>query len=172
MRGYRFLNLNLFTEDPMTTSQYLTAWAMYYAAALGCLIVWWRITKPLNATFASWLRLIATVLLLTPGYTDPERIWMSPAMLAIGYEVLTDGPQGLTLNGLIVLIATSVALIIKALFFRKPLRFGAWITSSKAHSADAHTSVGESIPRDLIVGSHKPVVRYRERKPSSEPHIS
>ncbi len=106
----------------MTTSQYLIAWTVYGAAAVGCLIVWWRMTRPLNATFASWLRMYAAVILLTPGYTMPNDAWLSPAFLAIIYDALsTTIPQSLPPNAVLLIITAVAATVIKALFFRKPL---------------------------------------------------
>jgi len=31
--------------DTMTENDYLTAWGLYAFAALGCLLVWWRMTR-------------------------------------------------------------------------------------------------------------------------------
>ncbi|CAM3507961.1 hypothetical protein [Parendozoicomonas haliclonae] len=106
----------------MTFTQYLIAWSVYILAAIGCLFVWWRMTRPLNPTFASWLRLIATVLVLTPGFTSQEMTWLSPGLLAIAYEFLSTGPEGLAMNGTILGGTLAGALLIKLLFFRRSFR--------------------------------------------------
>ena len=105
----------------MTLTQYLIAWSVYIFAATGCLAVWWKLTRPLNATFASWLRLWSTVAVLTPGFTSQEMTWMTPALPATLFDLLTFGPEALSRNGLILVASLLIATVIKLLFFRGSL---------------------------------------------------
>ncbi len=102
----------------MTLTQYLIAWTIYCTAAIGCLAVWWRMTRPLNPTLASWLRLWASVAILIPGITNQGEQWLSPALLAALYDGLTNGPEAITRNGILVVGALAVATLIKLIFFR------------------------------------------------------
>ena len=54
-------------------NDYLLAWAAYGFAALGCLLVWFQITRPLWRALREPLRLIVAVLLLSPTIVDPAR---------------------------------------------------------------------------------------------------
>ena len=104
----------------MSLTQYLIAWTVYIAAALGCLLVWGKITASLNYKLASWLRFWAAALVLTPGFTNPEMTWFSPAFLAMIYDGLTHGPEHMTQNAMMVAGGLVVFTAIKLLFFRNP----------------------------------------------------
>lgn len=65
------------------TNDYLLAWIAYGVAALGCLLVWFRLTRPLWRWLREPLRLVMAVLLLTPTLVDAERGLYAPAV-AIG----------------------------------------------------------------------------------------
>ena len=69
-------------------NDYLLAWAAYGAAALGCLLVWFRITRPLWRPLREPLRLIVAVLLLTPTIVDPERELFAPAIAITALDML------------------------------------------------------------------------------------
>ncbi|MCL6268641.1 hypothetical protein M3P05_01565 [Sansalvadorimonas sp. 2012CJ34-2] len=104
----------------MTLTQYLVAWMVYILASLGCLAVWWRMTRGFGPALSAWLRLFAAVLVLTPGLTSPDMHYMSPAFLGALFDGLTNGPEAMMRNGILlggVLIIVSVG---KILFFRSP----------------------------------------------------
>lgn len=61
------------------TNDYLLAWISYAIAALGGLLVWFRLTRPLWRWLREPLRLIMAVLLLTPTLVDAERALYAPA---------------------------------------------------------------------------------------------
>ena len=102
----------------MTLTQYLIAWTLYILAAMGCLAVWWQMTKGLKNAIASWLRLWASVAVLTPGFTSQDMTWMTPALPAALYDLLTHSPEGMTGNIILLIVALVIATVIKLLFFR------------------------------------------------------
>ena len=69
-------------------NDYLLAWAAYGVAALGCLLVWFRITRPLWRPLREPLRLIVAVLLLTPTIVDPQRELFAPAIAITALDML------------------------------------------------------------------------------------
>ena len=62
------------------TNDYLLAWIAYAVAALGGLLVWFRLTRPFWRWLREPLRLIMAVLLLTPTLVDAERGLYAPAL--------------------------------------------------------------------------------------------
>lgn len=69
-------------------NEYLLAWAAYAVAALGCLLVWLRMTRPLWRWLREPLRLIVAILLLTPTIVDPERGLFAPAVAITALDLL------------------------------------------------------------------------------------
>lgn len=69
-------------------NDYLLAWTAYGIAALGCLLVWFRITRPMWRWLREPLRLIAAVLLLTPTIVDPARELFAPAVAITALDML------------------------------------------------------------------------------------
>ena len=57
----------------MTEQDYLLAWGLYAIAALGCLLVWFRMTGWIWRWLREPLRVVVAVLLLTPTIVrNPE----------------------------------------------------------------------------------------------------
>ncbi|MEN2505358.1 MFS transporter [Stutzerimonas stutzeri] len=69
-------------------NDYLLAWSIYGIAALGCLLVWFRVTRPLWRWLREPLRLIVAVLLLTPTIVDPTRELFAPAVAITALDIL------------------------------------------------------------------------------------
>ncbi len=131
----------------MTLTQYIIAWTVYLLSAIGCLAVWWRITHTLSQhrAIGSWLRLWATVAVLTPGLTSPDMPWLSPALFATLYQGLTLGPQAMVGNGMIILAALFVTSIIKLLFFRSVVK-----KNRKGKEGTKRTTKRRRIPNQRI----------------------
>jgi hypothetical protein len=72
----------------LLTNEYLLAWTAYGIAALGCLLVWFRMTRPMWRWLREPLRLIVAVLLLTPTIVDPARELFAPAVAITALDVL------------------------------------------------------------------------------------
>ena len=69
-------------------NDYLLAWTVYGVAALGGLLVWFRVTRSLWRWLREPLRLVVAVLLLTPTIVDPARELFAPAVAITALDVL------------------------------------------------------------------------------------
>ncbi|KNC05326.1 hypothetical protein [Pseudomonas sp. RIT-PI-a] len=72
----------------MTENDYFLAWGIYAFAALGCILVWFRITRWMWRYLREPLRLLGVVLLLTPTVVDPARDLLAPAVAISTLELL------------------------------------------------------------------------------------
>lgn len=72
----------------LLANEYLLAWTAYGVAALGCLLVWFRVTRPMWRWLREPLRLIVAVLLLTPTIVDPAKELFAPALAVTALDVL------------------------------------------------------------------------------------
>ncbi|WP_341962883.1 MFS transporter [Pseudomonas sp. RC10] len=68
----------------MTDNDYLIAWGLYAFAALGCLLVWFKLTGWMWRYLREPLRVIGAVLLFCPTIIDPAKEIYAPA-LAISF---------------------------------------------------------------------------------------
>lgn len=73
----------------MTENDYLLAWGAYAVAALGCLLVWFRVTRWMWRYLREPLRLLAAVLLFSPTVVDPAREEvLAPAIAITALDLL------------------------------------------------------------------------------------
>lgn len=72
----------------MNENDYLLAWSAYGAAALGCLLVWWQMTRWLWRWLREPLRVLVAVLLGTPTLIDPSRELFAPAIAVFSLDTL------------------------------------------------------------------------------------
>lgn len=72
----------------LLANEYLLAWTAYGIAALGCLLVWFRITRSMWRWLREPLRLIVAVLLLTPTIVDPTKELFAPAVAITALDLL------------------------------------------------------------------------------------
>ena len=64
----------------MTENDYLIAWGLYAFAALGCLLVWCRLTRFMWRWLREPLRVLMAVLLFSPTIIDPVKEKFAPAI--------------------------------------------------------------------------------------------
>ncbi|VVN94120.1 MFS transporter [Pseudomonas fluorescens] len=74
--------------DTMTENDYLFAWGLYAFAALGCLLVWLRMTRWMWRWLREPLRLLMAVLLFTPTIIDPVKEKFAPALAITALDLL------------------------------------------------------------------------------------
>jgi hypothetical protein len=74
--------------DTMTENDYLIAWGLYAFAALGCLLVWMRITRWMWRWLREPLRLLMAVLLFSPTIIDPVKEKVAPAIAITVLDLL------------------------------------------------------------------------------------
>nr|WP_296248519.1 MFS transporter [Pseudomonas sp. UBA4194] len=72
----------------MTENDYFLAWGIYAFAALGCILVWFRITRWMWRYLREPLRLLGAVLLLTPTVVDPAKDLLAPAVAISALELV------------------------------------------------------------------------------------
>ncbi|WJN58132.1 MFS transporter [Pseudomonas sp. SO81] len=72
----------------MTEQDYLLAWGIYAISALGCLLVWFRMTGWMWRWLREPLRVIVAVLLLTPTIVDPAKELFAPAIAITALDLL------------------------------------------------------------------------------------
>jgi len=110
----------------LPANEYLLAWSAYGIAALGCLLVWLRITRPLWRWLREPLRLIMAVLLLTPTIVDPAKDLFAPAVAITALDLLFKvgsnawrAVADLALYGLVAFAIYAVFAVIRWLFERR-----------------------------------------------------
>ncbi|VVM86004.1 hypothetical protein PS862_02918 [Pseudomonas fluorescens] len=72
----------------MTENDYLIAWGLYAFAALGCLLVWMRMTRWMWRWLREPLRLLVVVLLFSPTIIDPVKEKVAPAIAITALDLL------------------------------------------------------------------------------------
>ncbi|MGG2397391.1 MFS transporter [Pseudomonas sp. SH1-B] len=72
----------------MNENDYLLAWAAYGVAALGCLLVWMRMTTWMWRYLREPLRVLVAVLLFSPTIVDPARELFAPGIAVIAMDLL------------------------------------------------------------------------------------
>lgn len=72
----------------MTENDYLLAWGLYALAALGCLLVGFRLTGWMWRWLREPLRVIIAVLLFTPTIIDPVKESFAPAIAVSALDLL------------------------------------------------------------------------------------
>ncbi len=71
----------------MTENDYLIAWGCYAFAALGCLLVWMRLTRWMWRWLREPLRVLMAVLLFSPTIIDPVKDKLAPAVAITALDV-------------------------------------------------------------------------------------
>ncbi|WP_263260810.1 MFS transporter [Pseudomonas sp. RIT-PI-S] len=72
----------------MTENDYYIAWGLYAFAALGCLLVWFRLTRWLWRWLREPLRVVAAVALFTPTVVDPAKEQFAPAIAITALDLI------------------------------------------------------------------------------------
>ena len=72
----------------MTEHDYFLAWGIYAIAAVGCLLVWFRLTRWMWRYLREPLRVIALVLVATPTIVDPIKELYAPAVAIAALDLI------------------------------------------------------------------------------------
>ncbi|TBU93407.1 MFS transporter [Phytopseudomonas dryadis] len=72
----------------MIENDYLLAWGAYAIAALGCLLVWLRLTRWMWRYLREPLRLLVAILLFCPTIVDPARELFAPALAIVALDLI------------------------------------------------------------------------------------
>jgi len=115
----------------LTDLEYLIAWTVYLAAAVGGLTVWWRMTRWISWVVVRQLaRALLAALLLTPSAISTDIHQWAPAMFVYLFDMLlVKGNDTSLATGplmwacLVALVVVGVQLII-TLYLSKPTAQG------------------------------------------------
>lgn len=128
------------------TNDYLLAWIAYAIAALGGLLVWFRLTRPFWRWLREPLRLVMAVLLLTPTLVDAERGLYAPALaisvMDMAFKVGNSALQAVVDLAMYGLVAFSLYFLLVAIRWGiqrgrpQPLRAGAQPADQHADDDD------------------------------------
>lgn len=163
MRPPAILEIAMF----LIANEYLLAWSAYGIAALGCLLVWFRITRPMWRWLREPLRLIMVVLLVTPTIVDPAKELFAPAVaitaLDLAFKVGNNAWRAVADLALYGLIAFALYAVFAGLRFMLERRKPQGPTDS-AVDEDPRTL------RERLVGKEddRPASRYQAR---TEPRL-
>ena len=120
----------------MNEQEYLLAWGAYAIAALGCLLVWCRMTRWMWRWLREPLRLLVAVLLFSPTLIDPARELFAPAIaitaLDIAFKVGNNAWRAVADLSLYLVIAFAVYLLF--VLVRWPIE--RWWKSRRAEKAE------------------------------------
>ena len=72
----------------MIENDYLLAWSAYLIAALGCLLVWLRMTRWMWRYLREPLRLLGVVWLFSPTVVDPAKDAFAPAIAITALDLV------------------------------------------------------------------------------------
>ncbi|MHB9422131.1 MFS transporter [Pseudomonas amygdali] len=72
----------------MTENDYLIAWSVYAFAALGCLLVWFLMTRWMWRYLKEPLLVAVAVLLFTPTMVNPAKDAMAPAVAITALDLM------------------------------------------------------------------------------------
>ena len=86
-RYYKRL-ITCLTTDVMTENDYTIAWGLYAFAALGCLLVWFLMTRWMWRYLREPLVVIVAVLLFTPTLIDPVKDVYAPAIAVSALDLM------------------------------------------------------------------------------------
>ena len=140
----------------MIENDYLLAWSAYAVAALGCLLVWFRMTGWMWRYLREPLRVLVAVLLFTPTIVDPARELFAPAIaisaLDLAFKVGNNAWRAvadLALYGIIAFVLYQLFVLI-----RWPLE--SWWKRRRAEAAPAQDEGDEPTLREVLARERSP----------------
>ncbi len=118
----------------LSANDYLIAWSTYLLSAAVLLITGWRLTSRMWSWVKDPLRVMAAVVLLTPASVDGDPAHLAPAVVIVGFELLTaeDGGLGPLLGVRLLLILIFAVLgvwLLRLLWF--------WLVDSRTRVSKA-----------------------------------
>ncbi|MGQ7818274.1 MFS transporter [Metapseudomonas furukawaii] len=136
----------------MTENDYLLAWAAYGVAALGCLLVWFRLTGWMWRWLREPLRVLVAVLLLTPTIVDPAKDQFAPAIAITALDLMFKVGNNAWKAALDLTMYTIIAFGLYLAFagIRWPIERR--IKARRAADEDARQADGEPTLREVIQG--------------------
>ncbi|WP_312932402.1 MFS transporter [Pseudomonas sp.] len=152
----------------MTEHDYLLAWGLYAFAALGCLLVFFKLTGWMWRWLREPLRVVLAVLLLSPTIVDPAKDSFAPAIaisaLDLAFKVGNNAwraASDLAMYGLFAFVLYAVFVLV-----RWPLENRARARRQQAEAAAERRRVEDEQlePAPMAADLND---RYRERTPAA-----
>jgi signal transduction histidine kinase len=131
----------------MTENDYYIAWGIYAFAALGCLLVWFRLTRWLWRWLREPLRVIAAAALCTPTVVDPAREQFAPALAITALDILfkVAGNAWRAVSDLAMYTVIALAIYVLFALVRWPIERSARARrAEKAAQAQRHAQLAEA----------------------------
>ncbi|MBD1553963.1 MFS transporter [Pseudomonas typographi] len=131
----------------MTENDYLIAWGIYAFAALGCLLVWFRLTRWMWRWLREPLRLLAAVAVCTPTAVDSSSAKLAPAIAIAALDILFKDTSHLWQTAPILAMYAAIAMAAYLLFalVRWPLERHS--RARRAEQARQAPNQGDESPR-------------------------
>lgn len=99
--------------DFLGSYEYNLAWGVYFAAGVGCCIVWFKITSFI--THRGWrelLRGLLIVVIFTPWYAGESAEFFSPAIVVLLMDLLLEGAKAGMKGGIALLFSSFLMLLV------------------------------------------------------------
>ncbi|MBV6288431.1 MFS transporter [Pseudomonas aegrilactucae] len=150
----------------MTENDYLLAWGLYALAALGCLLVGFRLTAWMWRWLREPLRVIMAVLLLTPTIVDPVKEKFAPAVAITALDLMFKVGNNVLRAAADLAMYGMIAFILYALFvlLRWPLESRARARREAAEAAARREAEEVLVDEPFAADSHD---RYRNDPPEA-----
>ena len=133
----------------MTENDYQLAWAAYGVAALGCLLVWCKMTGWMWRWLREPLRLLMAVLLLTPSVVDSARDLYAPAVAMTALDLLFQSSNPLRIVAEMAAYGTIVfAIYLLFVFLRWPIEN--WFKSRQSSAIKVVNAADEPTLREVM----------------------
>lgn len=100
----------------MTENDYLIAWGIYAFAALGCLLVWFRLTRWMWRWLREPLRLLAAVAVCTPTAVDSSSAKLAPAIAIAALDILFKDTSHLWQTAPVLAMYAAIAMVVYVVF--------------------------------------------------------
>ncbi|MFK3817304.1 MFS transporter [Pseudomonas sp. NPDC089407] len=155
----------------MIENDYTFAWGLYAVAALGCLLVGFKLTGWMWRWLREPLRVLLAVLLLTPTIVDPVKESFAPAIaitaLDVAFKVGNNAWRAVSDFAMYGLIAFAVYFLFVLL--RWPLE-----KRARERRAQADAAAQRQLAEDDQLGTQAPLAaersdRYRDDPPPAAP---
>ncbi len=157
--------------DTMTENDYLIAWGLYAFAAVGCLLVWMRLTTWMWRWLREPLRVLMAVLLFSPTIVDPVKAKVAPAIAITALDMLFKVGNNAWRAVSDLFMYGMIAFALYALFvlLRWPLEMRA-----RERRAQAEAAAQREQAEDDRLGAQAPLAaersdRYRDLPPPAAP---